>query len=237
MSTSMIDDIDLLFTELKMEQSPSKMKYRPGEEISFDGAKFTFGGQDVTSDVFLDVIEGTPWRAYDKEVNVKASYDGSVVEFRLTRKRKIWPFAILAVVLCAAIAGVVWWQTQPQPDTGSYIIPQGDMTDEEAQAMLDEQAEKSRITVSLSPNPTLKDDGQLRVNFIVVEPNNGYSERLEIEQDGAIIYRSGVVEPGHKIEWGQSVNAHVGGAVATVYAVDDDDLDHGNPISVESEII
>ena len=220
-----------------VEAFPSKMTYKPGEEISFDGARFSFDDIDVTDDVEYSVIEGTPWRAHDKSVCVIAEYADCAVNFTLKRKRNMIPFFIFGVALVFVISGICTWKSLPEPDTGSYIIPQGDMSDADAQAMLDEQAEKSRITVSISPNPKLADDGQLRVNFIVVEPNNGFAERLEVEQDGNIIYASGVVQPGYKIEWGQSSGAHTGSATATVYAVDGNGLDHGNPVSVEIEIV
>ena len=99
--------------------------------------------------------------------------------------------------------------------------------------MLDEMAERSRITVSLAPDMRLRKGGELRVNLVVPEDNNGISERIEVEQDGAVVYRSGVVEPGRTLEWGIGSEAHEGPATATVYAVGDDGSDFGNPVSVE----
>ena len=141
------------------------------------------------------------------------------------------------VALAALTGGVLclWWSSQPQGDTGSYLIPQGAMSDEEAKAMLDRQAELSRITVSIRPVQELV-DGRLHMNFVVPSGNNNFSERLEIEQDGHSVYRSGVVKPGHVVEWGSARQAHAGGATATVYAVDAGGKDFGNPVSVEVEI-
>ena len=124
----------------------------------------------------------------------------------------------------------------PEGETGSYLIPKGDMSDEEAQRMLDEMTEKSRITVSLAPEMRLRDNGDMRVNLVVPEGNNGLSERLEVEQDGRVVYRSGVVPPGNRLEWGSNSQAHEGDATATVYAVQDE-ADFGNPVSVEVTIV
>ena len=103
--------------------------------------------------------------------------------------------------------------------------------------MLDRQTDASRITVSIRPVEKLDADGTLHMNFAVVEPNNGLSERLEIEQDGRAIYRSGVVPPGNVIREGKAIGAHAGAATATVYAVDQTGADRGNPVSVEVEIV
>ena len=153
------------------------------------------------------------------------------------RKRgRVLLVALLSLLFIAGAGLAAWQLTRPQGDTGSYLIPQGDMTDEEAQEMLDSQAELSRITVSLRPSQELV-DGRLHVNFVVVPGNNNFSERLEIEQDGEIVYKSGIVEPEHVIEWGDAPRAREGAATATVYAVDAQGLDFGNPVSVEVEIV
>ena len=140
--------------------------------------------------------------------------------------------AVLAVAVAIAVSAM-----PPAADTGTHIIPKGDMTDEEAQAMLDEQVEASRIAVSIRPRQELSADGMLHVNFAVKPPNNGYAERLAVEQDGREVYRSGAVEPGSIVTWGAADGAHAGPATATVYAVGADGADHGNPVSVEVEIV
>ena len=141
---------------------------------------------------------------------------------------------LLLIILCGALG---WQIARPQGDSGVRLIPQGDMTSEEAQALIDEQAESSRMTVSLSPSMRLRDDGSLRPNFIVEEPNNGLSERLEIEQGGQVVYSSGAVAPGYGIEWCQAPAARAGSAIATVHALDEQGRDKGNPVSVEIEIV
>ena len=153
--------------------------------------------------------------------------------------RRMWPVVVLPLLLVALAAALLcgWWvASQPAGDTGSRVYPLGDMTEEEARAMLDRQTDASRITVSLRPKPELA-DGKLHVNFLVPSGNNSFAERLEVVQDGACVYRSGVVEPEHAVTWGDAPGAHPGSATATVYAVDGSGNDFGNPVSVEVEIV
>ena len=140
-----------------------------------------------------------------------------------------------AAAAAAALALFAYALLQPKGDTGSVIYPQGNMTRQAAQAMLDEQTAKSRITVSLQPTPRLR-DGRLYLNFTVVDDNNGWAERVEVMQGDTLIYKSGIVQPGYAVTWVDAPDAHEGHAVATVYAVDEEGKDHGNPVSVEVDI-
>ena len=151
------------------------------------------------------------------------------------RNRRRLLAAVLLCLMAAAGGLLAWFALQPAGDTGSYLIPQGTMSDEQAQQMLDEQADKSRIQVSLRPVQELK-DGKLHVNFVVAADNNGFAERLEIVQDGLLVYASGIVQPNHTLSWVEAPAAHPGDATATVYAVGDNGEDFGNPVSVEVSI-
>ena len=162
---------------------------------------------------------------------------GELIQRRSKQRILTAALALLCLALLVLCASAALSATRAKGDTGTYIIPQGSMTSAEAQAMLDEQVEASRITVSIAPVMRLGNDGLLRVNFIVEKPNNGLSERLEIEQDGRVVYASGAVDPGFAIEWCQTAGAHIGPAIATVYALDGNGDDSGNPISVEVEIV
>lgn len=231
-------------TVLEVKSLPTRKSYKPGEEITYAGATFAFDGADVTNDVMFSVPAGTTWKADDKMLVVDVTYAGAgapaTAQITLRRKSRIWPLVILlaaAVAAGTAAAFVAFNATQPQNDTGSYLIPQGNMTDEEAQRMLNEQAEKSRITISVAPEMKLRPNGELRINFVVPEPNNGYPERIEIQQDGQVVFKSDIVNPGYMIEWAPSSGAHVGDAVATIYAVNSQGGDTGNPTSVEVKII
>lgn len=146
-------------------------------------------------------------------------------------------YSAFMMVLLMAVIGLGFLMAPVRGDSGSVLIPQGGMTDEEAQALLDEQAANGRITISIAPTPRLDADGNLRVNFIVPEPNQGYAERLEIMQGGNIVYESGAVDPGYMIEWASVPQAVAGPAVATVYAVSSSGDDVGNPVSVEIEVV
>ena len=235
-------DSDEKACRLAIVSPPDKVAYWAGEEISYSGARFAApDGKDVTHKVTYSVAEGSAFKKAVKTQEVVVRYEGEsgpcATTILLRRKTGLW-LAVLGGLLVTAAGTCLWFALSILPaqgDTGSYLIPKEQMSDEEAQEMLDDMAEKSRITVSLAPSMRLAEDGRLRVNFIVMEPNNGLSERLEVEQDGAVVYRSGVVEPGNMIEWCQSHGAHVGNATATVYAVSGES-DTGNPVSVEVQI-
>ena len=235
---------------LVVDTKKTQTAYRPGESIDYTGIRVTINGNDVTRYCQFLPKPGAAWDRGKKKVDAKVrcpiqrDANGrpiyAMATFTLRRRKRILPLVITLIMLVlAGVGGFMAWQhffNQPSGDTGSQIIPQGNMTDEEAQDLVNEMAEKSRITVSIAPNMALKDDGQLRVNFIVMEPNNGLSERLEVEQDGQVVYRSGIVQPGYSIEWGEAPSAKPGPATATVYAVSGD-ADTGNPISVEVNIV
>lgn len=241
------EDIKEALRHLTVTKQPTTTSYKTGEKISYKGIQLKFDGYDVTDQVTYSVKEGTIWNKSDKKIDVVASYivDGEThtASFTLEKKSKTFLIALTIAVLLF-LAGVVGYSIYTKGNlhseaerAGSYLIPQGEMTDDEARAMLDEQVEKSRITVSLSPNMVLKEDGTLKVNFIVAKPNNGLSERLEVTQNDKIVYKSEIVNPGYKIEWGQSNGASTGDAIATVYAVDENGQDSGNPVSVEVKIV
>lgn len=224
--------------------------YKPGEKIDYDTVKVMHGDTDVTASCSFSPEPSTPWDRSDKKVDATATYvaeDGTMssVTFELARKKtKIIPIllALLAVMLAAAAIVIALNpelinKPDENPNTGAFLIPQGDMSDEEAQALVDEMAEKSRITVSLAPNMVISDDGRLRVNFVVPEGNNGLSERLEVTQGDTVIAKTSPLAPGYMVEWIETDRRpEIGEAVATVYAVTDGN-DTGNPVSVEVEIV
>lgn len=230
--------------KLVVMQQPDKMKYGAGERISFTGLVVSFDGVDVTNECVTSVKEGTPFPIDERRLDVEVKHEpsGRTIVLTFKRKRKLLIPILIGLLVAALVGAGIWMFTHPaeqkfpEGETGSYIIPKGDMSDEDAQKMLDEMTEKSRITVSIAPDMKLKDNGDLRVNLVVPEGNNGLSERLEIEQDGRVVYRSGVVSPGHLLEWGSGSSAHTGTATATIYAIQSD-ADFGNPVSVEVNIV
>lgn len=227
-----------------------KSRYKAGEKISYEGLVLRVGGTDVTGACSLAPAEGTPFPRDEKRMTVTATYSTpngqtSTATFELSRRRGVLlPIAIVLLAAAAIVAGlfaagIIPWGEADKGETGTYLIPQGDMTDEEAQALVNEMAEKSRITVSVAPNMLLTDDNKLRVNFIVPEGNNGLAERLEVTQGDVLVAKTGVVKPGYGVEYlDVSQRPEVGPAIATVYAVrDDTEVDTGNPISVDVQIV
>ena len=199
---------------------PKKRTYSPGESLDFSGLSIWREGIDVTNECTYKPPAGTKWGNDDCKTTVRAAFTNEECTFELKRRRHLLiPF--LVVLLVAAIgggAGTVWWAIN-----------------QTAQNLNDDENGYGRINVSLASDMSLVEGGALRVNFIVTEPNNGFSERLEVEQDGQVVYRSAVVDPGYKLEWGQTSGAKPGAAVAAVYAVKNG-MDIGAPTRVEVEI-
>ncbi len=164
----------------------------------------------------------------------KSRYYGSLK--RDTR----WVPAVLLLLLALLLLGavLVLGVLRPASVAGVRLIPQGSMSSQEMQHALDEEVERSRITVSLRPAPPLDEaTGALGINFVVVPSNNGYGERFEIQQNGATVFKSAVVDPGRKLEQVTAPGLTKGDATVTVYAVDGDGRDHGNPVSVEVSVV
>lgn len=156
---------------------------------------------------------------------------------RRKRRRKCIGVALLFVALVLVIGVFVWWLSVPRVAAGSRIIPTFTSDVNEAQAVLDDYAQQSRITVSLIPYPSFDEEtGTLALNFVVSDENNGFAERFVIEQEGQIVYESECVQPGYALETIEAPRIHVGQATATVYAVDEQGNDCGNPIAVELDI-
>ena len=226
-----------------VETMPERVKYRPGDEISYEGISFSLDGVEVPLDlVFFSVPEGETWKRGDKSLDVVASYIDYEVVFTLKRKRN--PLLLLLLLLLAALIAVSAALLSTGPldpddetdgDRGSHLIPPEDMTEEEIVEMLNRLAELSTITVSLDPEPELV-DGKVHLRFVVEEPNNGFSERMELVQDGKVVGHSEIVSPGDWVEWISAPDAVPGAAIAIVYAVDEDGNDSGSPVNVEIQI-
>ena len=92
------------------------------------------------------------------------------------------------------------------------------MSDDEIQAELDRQVEASRMTISVAAKPQLR-DGCVRVN-VVNARNSRFGQLFTPEQDGKVLYESGVVDPGKTVEWVDAADAHAGEATITVSAAD-----------------
>lgn len=229
----------------------NKKEYKAGEKIQYEGVTILCDGKDVTPSCSFEPAPGTPYDRSEKSIAATATYvtdngTSSSVAFELRRKgNRLVPLFVCLGVIVASLAAIVVANPdvmaslfgKKEDDTGAYLIPKGDMTDEEAQALVNEMAAKSRITINLAPNMRISDEKGLRVNFIVPEGNNGLSERLEVTQGDKVIAKTGIIEPGYMVEWIEvDRQPEEGPAVATVYAVSDES-DTGNPVSVEVQIV
>lgn len=226
-----------------VETMPERVKYRPGDEISYEGISFSLDGVEVPLDlVFFSVPEGSMWQRRDKSIDVVASYIDYETVFTLKRKHNplllLLPLlAVLAAIVAVLVSQCAAGPDEFVPDSGGATVYTNlsNMSQEEKQRFVDEKTAASVITVKLSDKMVLS-GGRLTVNFSVVEPNNGFSERLEIRQGGRVVASSEIIPPGGSVEWLDTWFAGYGDAVAVVYGVKDGE-DSGAPVSVEVEII
>lgn len=154
-------------------------------------------------------------------------------------KKRVLVIILLLLALCLAGAGgyMLWRSQQPDLDPGATIqeTTKGKTT-KEIQAELDKIAEKSRMTISVAPTVTLK-NGKARVNVINVKDNR-FDQKFTLKQDGTVVYRSGVIKRGHKVEWCKADGLKEGTATLTVQAVNrKTGKASGNPQSVDVKVV
>lgn len=99
-----------------------------------------------------------------------------------------------------------------------------------------ESAVTRRMRESVSIRMPLRPDGQLRIGLSVPRGGDDISERIEIEQDGKIVYGSRIVAPAETLEWVPAEGVHEGPATARVYGILGD-RDYGTPVTVDIEIV
>lgn len=160
-------------------------------------------------------------------------------------------FVVVAVIVVLAAALGVWaylysagsqsaHATERTHENTTHIIAQGDMSDKEAQAMLDEQARSSQIIASVAKEVKIDESGRLRLNMRVIDgedaSNPGYvnnlDQRIWVVQDDAVIYESDIVKRGNTLEWTTPTEATPGIAYAHIQGVTEDGNDSGNAIVI-----
>ena len=155
-----------------------------------------------------------------------------------TKKKVAKAILVILVALLLLGAGAYAYKTfvEPKEEGGAKITSYEGMTDEEIQAELNRLAEESRMTISVSAKPELK-DGKVRVNVINVEDSR-YDQQFTLEQDGKTLYKSGIIKAGKTVEWIDAEDAHAGEATIAIAAVDKDTgKSTGNPQAMTVQIV
>lgn len=158
-------------------------------------------------------------------------------ETKHTKRRatKVVLTILLAACLVGAGALVAWHFLAPRADAGATVTSFEGMSDDEIRAELDRQVEESRMTISVAAKPQLQ-NGRVRVNVVNAQDSR-FSQIFTLEQDGKVLYQSGIVSPGNTVEWVDAADAHAGEATITVSAADaETGKATGNPQSVTVEI-
>ena len=129
---------------------------------------------------------------------------------------------LLALCLVGIGAVAAWHFLAPKADAGATVTS------------FDGQVEASRMTISVAAKPQLQ-NGRVRVNVVNAQDSR-FGQLFTLEQDGKVLYKSGVVDPGKTVEWVDAEDAHAGEATVTV-ADTETGKATGNPQSVTVEIV
>lgn len=159
-------------------------------------------------------------------------------ETNTKRKPAMIVAIVLVVVLCLGGAGYLVYTNffAPQEDGGATVTTYEGKTRKEIQEELDRQARESRMTISVSAQPQLK-DGRVRVN-VINDKDNKFDQSFTLEQDGKVLYESGIVKRGKTVEWVDAPDAKVGEATVTITARNKKTgKKSGNPQAVTVQIV
>ena len=155
-----------------------------------------------------------------------------------TKKKVAKAILVILVALLLLGAGAVAYKTyfEPKEDAGATITSFEGMSAEEIQAELNRRAEESRMTISVAAKPELQ-DGKVHVN-VINEEDSRFDQRFTLEQDGKLLYGSGIIKAGKTVEWVEAEGAHAGEATITITAVDKESgKPSGNPQAVTVQIV
>jgi len=159
---------------------------------------------------------------------------------------------VIIVVIVALMAAVTVWAclyssgmqeaaaSERTHENTTHIIAQGDMSDREAQAMLDKQARESRIIASVAKEVKMDEAGRLHLNMRVIDGEddaypgytNNLDQRIWIVQDDEVVYESNVIHRGDVLEWTTPTEATVGIAYAHIQGVNEEGNDSGNAVVI-----
>ena len=163
--------------------------------------------------------------------------NNQTTENKTGRRLKRAGLVLLIIALVCGAGLAAYELARPKVDPGAIVAeaPE-DMTDEEIQAMLDEQVKANMMDISCASEPALEGD---TLGVRVTNPeSNKFNQRFEVEQDGRTLYISGIIKPGEMVETCDAPGAHAGDATIRIVAVDGDTgNDHGNPVAVAVSIV
>ena len=160
---------------------------------------------------------------------------------RPRRLRVAAAVAVAVLVLAGAIAGTWGWASLDAGDAGATLVDLDteSMTREEIQAALDEIVEANMMTISVSPNPVIAEDGTVGV-YVVNDESNTFDQRFsliqELDGEEVVLYESGLIAPGEMVASCEAQGAQAGEAYIEIQAVVDGE-DHGNPTRVKVTLV
>lgn len=125
------------------------------------------------------------------------------------KKKKRWLIVLLLLLLLAVGAAVfyfLFWNREEQPRIDKELSAKAGLlpshSEEDLQKLLNETVEEGMVNISINPDPVFRDgksEGNLNIENI---PANHYDLQVDItlEESNEIVYRSGLIEPGHYVD-------------------------------------
>lgn len=120
--------------------------------------------------------------------------------------------------------------------SGTESNTKDDKKDADTADKKEESPDTKRMRDSINHEMGVRPDGMLHIGLSVPDDGAGISERVEITQDGRLVYSTRIVAPGETLEWVPSDHAHAGKAKATIYGIKGEQ-DWGSPVTVEVDVV
>lgn len=143
-------------------------------------------------------------------------------------------FILIGIIIVALILGVVagvagFMYFNGQQEDKPVLFEGTDYTgwsEEDIRADLDRKAKELQMSVSVAETVDLYGNNA-RLNFIN-DADNNFGQIFKVQQNGSVLYESGVVEPGNGVEWVTIDGLKEGEAEVIVNAVDAEGTVSGN---------
>lgn len=123
--------------------------------------------------------------------------------------KTIWLILLLLLLILAAggvIFYLLFWNKEERPRIDKELSAKAGLlpthSEEELQELLNKTVQEGMVNISINPDPVFqngKSKGSLNIENI---PANHYNLQVDIklEETDEVIYRSGLIEPGHYVD-------------------------------------
>lgn len=150
------------------------------------------------------------------------------------RARRYMVASIVLFLLLGTAVTASTLSRRPE-DPGATLIQADGQNLEALKARLAQEAREGMMSISVSAQPIL-DDGSLAVN-VINKAQNRMHQVFSVEQDGELLYSSGVIAPGEQVaSCPVGGAARPGDALITITPTDEDGTARGNATAINVRI-